>query len=385
MPPIYVMAKPAGPVCNLACEYCYYLEKQDFVRGKQRMAMSDETLELYIRQYIECQPGDDVGFVWHGGEPSIRPLDFYRRVLALQKKYAGAKRISNSFQTNGTLLNDEWCRFFRENGWLVGLSLDGPAHLHDYYRLDKSGHPTFLRVMKAAKLLDRYGVEWNAMATVNAANADRPIEFYSFFKKIGCRFIQFTPVVERIDETGHLLPGYAEGGEIADFSVTPEQWGNFLISVFDEWVKNDVGEYFVQIFDATLANWMQVEPGLCTLSSHCGHAAVMEHDGDIYSCDHFVFPQYRLGNIHEQTILEMMLGDRQRDFAKAKGSALPASCRGCRWLFACHGECPRNRFPLPYLCEGYKRFFEHTAPYMDYMRRELEAGRPASNVMKMHD
>lgn len=387
--PLYVMAKPVGASCNLACEYCYYLEKNALYDRQSRRVMSDETLELYIRQYIESQTTDSVQFVWHGGEPTLRGLDFYRRAVALQRKYARGRNVQNCLQTNGTLLNDQWCVFLREHGWLVGLSLDGPQLFHDEYRRDRADKPSFQRVMKAVRLLQRYNVDWNAMAVVNEYNADHPLEFYRFFKNIGCRYIQFTPVVERITGHGGLASGYDSGGRLTSYSVTPAQWGDFLIALFDEWVKSDVGQYFVQIFDATLANWAGVEPGICTLASRCGHAAVMEHNGDLYCCDHFVFPDYYLGNIHDKTIVEMMSCGRQQTFGMMKESALPRQCRECRYSFACHGECPRNRFAvssdgepgLNYLCEGYRRFFDHVAPYMEFMKSELDAGRPPSNVV----
>lgn len=387
--PLYVMAKPVGSSCNMACEYCYYLEKSDLYDTTSRHAMNEETLELYIRQYIGSQTADSVQFVWHGGEPVVRGLDFYRRAVELQKKYAGGRHIENCLQTNGTLLTEEWCRFLRDNGWLVGLSIDGPQQFHDEYRRDRADNPTFQRVMKAVRLLQRHHVEWNAMAVVNEYNADHPHEFYRFFKNIGCRYIQFTPVVERRVADGRLASGRDREGRLMPFSVTPRQWGDFLIALFDEWVKEDVGKYFIQIFDATLANWAGVEPGLCSLAARCGHAAVMEHNGDIYSCDHFVFPEYRLGNIHDKTIVEMMSCERQQTFGLMKETALPRQCRECRYGFACHGECPRNRFAvsadgepgLNYLCEGYMRFFDHVAPYMEFMKSELEAGRPPSNVV----
>lgn len=387
--PLYVMAKPVGSSCNMACEYCYYLEKSDLYDTTSRHAMSEETLELYIRQYIGSQTADSVQFVWHGGEPVVRGLDFYRRAVELQKMYAGGRHVENCLQTNGTLLTEEWCRFLRDNGWLVGLSIDGPQQFHDEYRRDRADKPTFQRVMKAVRLLQRHRVEWNAMAVVNEYNADHPHEFYRFFKNIGCRYIQFTPVVERRTADGRLASGRDREGRLISFSVTPRQWGDFLIALFDEWVKEDVGKYFIQIFDATLANWAGVEPGLCSLAARCGHAAVMEHNGDIYSCDHFVFPEYRLGNIHDKTIVEMMSCERQQTFGLMKETALPRQCRECRYGFACHGECPRNRFAvsadgepgLNYLCEGYMRFFDHVAPYMEFMKSELEAGRPPSNVV----
>ncbi|MBD5224422.1 MAG: anaerobic sulfatase-maturation protein [Bacteroidales bacterium] len=389
--PLYLMAKPAGAVCNLACEYCYYLEKKDLYSRRERPYMSDATLERYIRTYIEAQTTPSVEFVWHGGEPTLRSLDFFRRAMELQKRYAGGRAIANCLQTNGTLLTPEWCRFLHDNGWLVGISIDGPAEFHDEYRRTAAGKPTSASVMKGIQLLRQYGVEWNAMAVVNDYNADHPLEFYNFFKNIGCRYIQFTPIVERLKPDGHLASPLDAGGEVTPMSVAPEQWGSFLCAIFDEWVRKDVGQTFVQIFDSTLANWVGVSPGVCTLDTNCGHAAVMEHNGDVYSCDHFVFPQYRLGNIHSDTVIEMMGSERQLKFGAAKSATLPRQCRECRWLFACHGECPKNRFALTadgepglnYLCSGYRRFFSHVAPYMDYMRTELAAHRSPANVMRM--
>lgn len=388
--PIYVMAKPVGSACNLACEYCYYLEKKNLYPEDTRHLMSDHVLEQYIRQYIEAQPHDSVQFTWHGGEALIRPLDFYRKVVSLQQKYADGRRIDNSLQTNGILLNDSWCAFLKKNNWLVGVSIDGPQEFHDEYRRDKSGKPSFVRVMKGIRLLQKYDVEWNAMAVVNDYNAEHPLEFYNFFKNIGCRFIQFTPIVERIGDKGNLQ-ALGGKGEVADFSVTPEQWGNFLCAVFDEWVRKDVGQYFIQIFDSTLANWVGEMPGVCVYAPTCGHAAALEYNGDLYSCDHFVFPQYKLGNIAHKTIFEMMNSERQLKFGRDKRASLPSQCRECRYLFACNGECPKNRFAftsqgepgLNYLCEGYYRFFDHVAPYMDFMKKELLAGRPPANVMNL--
>lgn len=389
--PLYLMAKPAGPQCNLHCAYCYYLEKKALYDRKNRPWMSDATLERYVRDYIGVQTTRGVEFVWHGGEATLRSLDFFKRAMHLQKQYAGGHEIANVLQTNGTLLTDEWCRFLRDNGWLVGISIDGPQEFHDEYRRNPAGKPTFQSVMKGIRLLQKYGVEWNAMAVVNDYNADHPIEFYNFFKEIGCRYIQFTPIVERVLPDGRLAsPLDGEAGEITDMSVTPEQWGNFLCTMFDEWIKEDVGKVYVQIFDSTLANWAGMPPGVCSLDTCCGHAAVMEHNGDVYSCDHFVFPGYKLGNIHTDSLIEMMGSDRQLAFGRAKAERLPGQCRVCRWQFACHGECPKNRFArtsdgekgLNYLCEGYRKFFAHTAPYMEYMRDELKARRPPANVMR---
>lgn len=391
--PLYVMAKPAGASCNLACKYCYYLEKDGLYAGaRSEHIMSDETLRLFIKSYIEAQTSPDILFCWHGGEALLRPLSFYKRVVELQRYYGKGYRIDNSIQTNGTLLTDEWCRFFRENNWLVGVSLDGPAALHDIYRRGRDGSPTFDRVMAGIGLLERYGVDWNALAAVNGDVARHPEEFYAFFRSIGCRFIQFTPVVERIVTDGgrqRLASLRDEEAAIAPYSVMPQDWGRFLCEIFDIWVRRDVGKVFVQLFDATLANWMGVPPGVCSMGADCGHAAVIEHNGDVYCCDHFVFPDYRLGNIKRRSILEMMTSRRQTEFGRAKTEGLPRQCRRCRFLFACHGECPRNRFGmtadgepgLNWLCEGYRRFFEHAAPYMDFMKAELLAGRAPANVM----
>ena len=395
--PFYVMTKPAGSMCNLNCKYCYYLEKSNIYKdaaGARRFLMDDSMLELFIERYINSQSMPQVLFTWHGGESLMRPLSFYRRVVDLQRKYARGRVIDNCIQTNGTLLTDEWCRFFKEHDWLVGVSVDGPEEFHDEYRRTRQGARTFNKVMRGIDMLNRHGVEWNAMAAVNDFNADYPLEFYHFFKEIGCRYIQFAPIVERMlphDDGRHLAsPCDMAGAELADFSVTPEQWGRFLCTIFDEWVRHDVGRYFIQLFDATLANWVGQEPGICSLGKTCGHALVLEYNGDVYSCDHFVFPEYKLGNIESQSLVEMVMSRRQTDFGLAKRQSLPRQCMNCRFLDICNGECPKNRFAmtadgepgLNYLCRGYYSFFEHAAPYMDFMKAELEAGRAPANVMK---
>ena len=391
--PFYVMAKPAGARCNLRCEYCYYLEKSNLYPAVPAQTMSDELLERFIRDYIAAQSGEEVAFAWHGGETLLRSRDFYRRVVELQRRYGAGRRIENSIQTNGTLLDDAWCRFFRENDWLVGISLDGPPEAHDRYRRDRQGGPTFDAVMRGVGLLQKHGVEWNALAVVNRHNADDPVGFYRFFRSIGCRFLQFTPVVERIlphDDGRQLASAADAGAPLADFSVTPEQWGRFTCALFDEWITGDVGRTFVQLFDATLANWVGQAPGVCSLSKSCGHAGALEFNGDLYACDHFVFPEYRLGNILETPLTELMRSPRQTAFGDAKLRALPAQCRRCRYLFACNGECPRNRFErtregesgLNYLCKGYQRFFRHVEPYMDFMRNELSHGRAPAGGME---
>ena len=393
--PLYVMLKPAGAHCNLACKYCYYLEKNKLYPTAQRHLMSDEMLEQFTREYIEAQTMNQVLFTWHGGEPLLRSIDFYRKALSLQQKYAGGKRIDNVIQTNGTLLTDEWCEFFAQNHWLVGISIDGPQPDHDHYRLTAAGKPSWKKVMQGIKLLKKHGVEWNAMAVVNAYNANHPLEFYRFFKENGCQFLQFTPIVERLTrhEDGRTLASLADKDEISlsEASVAPEQWGYFLCAIFDEWVRKDVGKIFVEIFDCTLANWMGISPGICAYSKECGHAGVMEHNGDVYSCDHFVFPEYKLGNIRDHSLIDMLYGEQQQEFSRLKHSSLPRLCKECDMEFACHGECPKNRFMkdkygdsgLNYLCPGYYHYYQHVAPYMDYMKQELMSQRPPSNIMKV--
>ena len=393
--PLYVMLKPAGAHCNLACKYCYYLEKNKLYPTAQRHLMSDEMLEQFTREYIEAQTMNQVLFTWHGGEPLLRSIDFYRKALSLQQKYAGGRRIDNVIQTNGTLLTDEWCEFFAQNHWLAGISIDGPQPDHDHYRLTAAGKPSWKKVMQGIKLLKKHGVEWNAMAVVNAYNVNHPLEFYRFFKENGCQFLQFTPIVERLTrhEDGRTLASLADKDEISlsEASVAPEQWGYFLCAIFDEWVRKDVGKIFVEIFDCTLANWMGVSPGICAYSKECGHAGVMEHNGDVYSCDHFVFPEYKLGNIRDHSLIDMLYGEQQQEFSRLKHSSLPRQCKECDMEFACHGECPKNRFMkdkygdsgLNYLCPGYYHYYQHVAPYMDYMKQELMSQRPPSNIMKV--
>ena len=393
--PLYVMLKPAGAHCNLACKYCYYLEKNNLYQNSHRHLMSDEMLEQFTREYIEAQTMPQVLFTWHGGEPLMRSIDFYKKALALQKKYAHGKQIDNVIQTNGTLLTDEWCEFFAKNHWLVGISIDGPQEYHDHYRVTPAGKPSWEKVMQGIQLLKKHRVEWNAMAVVNAYNAEHPLEFYHFFRDNGCQYLQFTPIVERLTEheDGRTLASLADDREIplADASVTPEQWGNFLCTIFDDWVRHDVGKMFVEIFDCTLANWMGVLPGICAYSKECGHAGVMEHNGDVYSCDHFVFPEYKLGNIREKSLIDMLYGEKQQAFSRLKHTSLPRQCKECDMEFACHGECPKNRFEkdkygepgLNYLCPGYYQYYSHVAPYMDFMKRELLAQRPPANIMNV--
>lgn len=393
--PVYVMLKPVGSVCNLACDYCYYLEKAKFYPEVKNHILTDDLLERFTKEYIECQTTNEILFTWHGGETLMRPLSFYKKAVALQRKYGGGRPIDNCIQTNGTLLTDDWCRFFKENNFLVGLSIDGPQEFHDEYRRNRQGLPSFHKVMKGIELLKKHQVEYNAMAVVNDYNVDFPLDFYRFFKELDCRYVQFTPIVERIRmrENGTKLSAPEEtkrNVELAPFSVDAAKWGEFLCAVFDEWVRNDVGIFYIQLFDSTLANWVGEQPGVCTLAETCGHAGVMEFNGDVYSCDHYVFPEYKLGNIHTQSITEMMYSPEQLKFGKNKQTLLPNQCKECEFLFACNGECPKNRFlyapngeyGLNYLCDGYKRFFSHVAPYMDFMKKELIAKRPPANIME---
>lgn len=392
--PLYVMLKPVGAICNLACDYCYYLEKLNLYKENPKHIMSESLLGKFVEEYINSQTMNQVLFTWHGGEPLMRPLSFYKKALGFQKQYAKGRIIDNCIQTNGTMLTDEWCEFFHENNWLVGVSIDGPQEFHDEFRRNKQGLPSFQNVMKGINLLKKHNVEWNAMAVVNDFNADYPLEFYHFFKELGCHYIQFTPIVERINphtDGRHLASLSEEGeGELADFSITPKQWGKFLCTIFDEWVRQDVGNFYIQIFDSTLANWVGEQPGVCTMAKNCGHAAVMEFNGDVYSCDHFVFPEYKLGNIYDNSLIEMLYSEKQLAFGYSKSLSLPNKCKECEFLFACNGGCPKDRFAstrngekgLNYLCNGYHQFFQHVAPYMDFMKHELLNKRPPANVME---
>ena len=387
------MVKPAGSACNLDCAYCYYLDKAAIYGGREPR-MDFDLLERYIQQYIEGTDADTVTFVWHGGEPLIAGYDWFVRAVELQQRYAAGKRIVNTLQTNGTLVDERWCDIFRANNFLIGVSLDGPQDIHDAFRRDRLGKGTFDRVMETVDMMRRHGVEYNILATINARSAGRGAEVYRFLRSV-TDFIQFLPVSEHvIMEQGatrpHIVPPATEGAVPAPWSISAAAFGEFMCDVFDVWVREDVGRCFVQLFDATLANWVGEAPGVCTLSKNCGHAGALEFNGDLYACDHFVFPEYKLGNILETPLTELMRGPRQTAFGDAKLRALPTQCRRCRYLFACNGECPRNRFErtregepgLNYLCKGYQRFFRHAEPYMDFMRNELMHRRAPANVME---
>jgi len=399
----HVMAKPIGPLCNLDCKYCFYLEKEKLFPSNENYKMSDEVLEAYIRQYIEQQNVPEVTFAWQGGEPTLLGVDFFRKAVGLQKKYANGKRVTNAFQTNGTLLNDEWGSFLAENHFLVGVSIDGPPKLHDTYRVDKKGGATYEKVAHGIKFLKKQGVEFNTLTVVNRANSKKPLEVYRFLKQIGSGFIQFIPLVERLpdNEARNLGLDLAtppqvdqEGAArlpVTDWSVESKQYGEFLVASFDEWVRHDVGCVFVQLFDVALGNWMGMPPSLCLFSPTCGTAMALEHNGDVYSCDHYVYPQYRLGNLLNQTLGDMVHSDAQRQFGQDKLVTLPKYCLECDVRFACNGECPKRRFlstpsgetGLNYLCEGYKRFFKHVDPAMRTMAELARQHRAPAEIMSL--
>jgi len=399
----HVMAKPIGPLCNLDCKYCFYLEKEKLFPANENFKMTDEVLETYIRQYIGQQNLPEISFAWQGGEPTLLGVDYFRKIVAFQNKHAGGKRISNAFQTNATLLDDEWCGFLAANHFLVGVSVDGPPKLHDSYRVDKKGGATYERVAHGIKFLKKHGVEFNTLTVVNRLNSKKPLEVYRFLKQIGSGFIQFIPLVERLpDEEARKLgldlamplDSDHEGTArlpVTDWSVEPKQYGEFLVAIYDEWLRHDVGKIFVQLFDVTLGNWIGSPPSLCLFSPTCGTAMAMEHNGDIYSCDHYVYPQYRLGNVLNKTLGEMVNSDEQRKFGRDKSDTLPAYCRECEVRFACHGECPKHRFlhtpsgepGLNYLCAGYKRFFKHVGPSMRGMADLLRQNRAPAEIMSL--
>jgi len=389
--PIYVMAKPIGAACNLRCNYCYYLEKGKLNPGGGVHKMSDLMLQLFTEQYVHAQPGQQVLFTWHGGEPLLLGLDYFKKALRFQQPYRQNWQIENVLQTNGTLLTDEWCKFFKENNFLIGLSLDGPEHCHDRYRKNGSGKGSFTEVMRGVELLQKHQVEFNILSVVNDYNVQYPLEVYHFFKSIGAQYIQFSPVVERTNfQSGLLLSAQQTEGVLTPWSVPSLEYGKFLSAIFDEWVLQDVGQTYVTTFDNTLAGYAETAPGTCVYAETCGHAAALEANGDLYSCDHFVFPKNKLGNIRFKTITEMMISDEQFNFGDAKRDNLPETCLKCPYLALCNGECPKNRIlqsknekgALNYLCSGLKYYFHHTEPFMKYMANELSNERPPANIMQ---
>ncbi len=383
--PFHVMLKPRGAICNLACDYCYFLSKERLYPGSA-FYMSDETLEVFTRQYIEAQPSSEVTFGWQGGEPTLMGLDFFQRAVALQEKYRRPQmRIVNALQTNGTTLDDDWCQFFHAHSFLIGLSLDGPRELHDAYRHDKGGAPTFDRVLAGLARLKQHRVEFNILCTIHSANAPYPLEVYRFLRdEVGAQFIQFIPIVERDNNTGDQT-----GEQVTARSVSGHQYGQFLNTIFDEWVRRDVGRVYVQLFDVALAAWLGERPGLCVFEETCGLGLALEHTGDVYACDHFVEPRHRLGNLPDSRLIDLVSSDRQRAFGQAKRDSLPRYCRDCPVYFVCHGGCPKDRLSktpdgepgLNYLCEGYRAFFTHIDRPMQFMADELRAHRPPANVM----
>lgn len=391
----HVLAKPTGPICNLDCKYCFYLEKENLYPDTTDWCMSDQVLETYIRQYIEAQNVPVVWFAWQGGEPTILGVDYFRKVVELQDKYANGKRIKNALQTNGILLDDEWGEFLAHNHFLLGLSIDGPRTLHDKYRVDKRGQRTFDKVMRGLGVLKKHAVEFNTLTVVQRHNSYHPLEVYRFLKEIGSTFMQFIPIVERSASrtTPHgltlITPNVMQPARVSSWSVEPRQYGRFLCEIFDEWVRKDVGRRSVQIFEVTLQSWLGLDPSLCVFRETCGAALAIEHNGDLYSCDHFVYPENRLGNIVEHPLRSLVESEQQSSFGLNKRESLPKYCRECDVRFACNGECPKHRFlrtpdgeaGLNYLCAGYKQFFHHVDPYMRFMAGELALQRPAANVM----
>ncbi|MCX6346246.1 MAG: anaerobic sulfatase maturase [Armatimonadetes bacterium] len=404
MPPkgFHIMTKPAGPACNLDCKYCFYTEKSSLFGDCGSTRMSDEVLEAFVIKYISSQSVPEVAFAWQGGEPLLMGLDFFKNVIELQKKYAQGKRITNSMQTNGTLLTDEWCEFLAANEFLVGLSMDGPEGVHNQYRVDRSGQPTFDAVKGGLKLLKKHGVEFNILACVNNISSKKPLDVYRFFKRQGAQFIQFIPIVERWASVSEKeaglklsyppnLQGAPEEKQVTPWSVEPGRFGDFMIRVFDEWVQNDIGSMFVMNFEWTLSAWMGISSGICSFARTCGDCLAMEHNGDIYACDHYVYPEYKLGNILTHSPHELLGSNQQMEFGSLKETALPKQCLDCPALRLCRGECPKHRFmkaedgepALNYLCAGYRKYFEHVDPYMKIMAQRLERGLPVENISSL--
>jgi uncharacterized protein len=372
--PFHVMVKPAGPACNLACDYCFYLEKSSLYPKSQTFRMDEATLEEYIRQYFQCQPGPVVPFAWQGGEPTLMGLEFFQKVVELQKHYLPPGwRVENALQTNGTLLTEEWCRFLRDNRFLVGISLDGPPELHDVYRHTRQGEPTSSAVLRGLHLLQDNGVEYNVLCVVNDVNAQYPLKVYGFFREQGVQHIQFIPLVEHLGD-----------GKVTTRSVVALDYGRFLIAVFNEWATYDLGQVFIQLFEECVSVWAGYGAHLCVLAETCGRGLILEHNGDVYACDHFVSPEYRLGNLSERPLVELVESTQQRDFGENKRDGLPGFCRRCAVRFICNGGCPKDRFLLTpqgqgglnYLCAGYKQFFTYVGPFMEELAALVHRQQP---------
>lgn len=395
----HVLTKPVGPICNLDCKYCFYLEKEKLYPSETQWRMNDAVLEEYVRQYIQGQPVREINFAWQGGEPTLLGVEFFRKAVELQKEYAGGKDIFNAIQTNGTMLDEEWCEFLAANNFLVGISIDGPQELHDTYRLDKRQQPTFEKVLRGLELLKKHKVEFNTLTVVNRTNSKEPLRVYRFLKNVGSGFMQFIPLVERVAPQKLKSQGYDfaappspidnNDAAVTPWSVGAAQYGNFLCAIFDEWVRQDVGKVFVQLFDVALGNWMGFGSPLCVFSEKCGAALAIEHNGDVYSCDHYVYPHYKLGNVMNQSLGAMVDSSQQTKFGNDKLDTLPKFCRQCEVRFACNGECPKHRFirtpegeaGLNYLCAGYKKFFNHIGPHMSTMAQLLRSGRAPAEIM----
>jgi len=400
-PGFHVMAKPAGPSCNLRCEYCFYLEKHALYADAPDLRMSDEVLKAYIRKVIAGQDITEIVFAWQGGEPTLLGVDFFRRAIRFQRQYAGGKKITNTFQTNGTLLDDEWCEFLAKHDMLVGLSLDGPPDIHDLHRSDRGGGPTFDKVHDALELLQKHRVEYNVLACVSREAAHRPLDVYHFLKKEGVDFVQFIPIVERTPGARAKQLGLdlglppdtkevQESEAVMPWTVEPDTYGDFLIAIFDEWVRNDVGSFYVMNFEWALTSWLGLASTTCFFERRCGRAVIIEHNGDIYSCDHFVYPEYKLGNVLTDDMVSMIESPGQIEFGALKETTLPQYCLDCDVQFACNGECPKHRFVrtpagdpgLNYLCPSYRKYFRHIDRYMKVIANLVAEGLPASNVMQ---
>ena len=380
------MVKPVGSLCNMRCKYCYYLDKAALYDYRQP-TMDDKLLENYIRANIEGNNSPVIAFAWHGGEPLLAGKEFFRKAVALQQKYAEGRTVENSIQTNGLLIDDEWCTIFRDNNFLVGVSIDGPEDIHDAHRIDAGGNPTFTRVMKGIERLYRNRVEYNTLTTVNIHSQGRGAEVYNFLRGISV-FMQFLPVAELLCD-GRIQSPEAQKADIAPWSISARGFGEFMCDIFDIWVKHDVGRRYVQLFDATLALKVGVQPSVCSLCETCGSGLTVEHNGDVYCCDHFVYPEYKIGNIHTDRLADLAYCDRQFEFGIAKRALLPRECRHCKFYNLCHGECPKHRFindntgeyGKNYLCDGYRMFYEHTEQAMEKMKQLILAGKPAAEIM----
>ncbi len=398
--PFHLMAKPVGPRCNMACRYCFYTEKEALFPARGDFRMSDRVLEAYIRGIAESQDTTELTYAWQGGEPTLAGIGFFRRAVELQRRYAGGRPVQNALQTNGLALDDEWCEFLARHRFLVGLSLDGPADLQNEYRVDSAGRPQFDRVLRALNTLRKYGVPFNILTVVHRANAARPLEVYRYLRDAGARHLQFIPAVERSPDGAARALGLqlapppdlsaeaAAPARVLPWCPAPEAFGDFLVAIFDEWIRRDVGRVFVQTFEVALGQWMGLPAGVCQSAPTCGRALALEHNGDVYACDHYVYPAFRLGNVLESPLADLVDAAAQTRFGDAKRDRLPAVCRACPWLRMCGGDCPKHRIlpagpgepPVSYLCEGYRRFFEHAAPWLRRLEVLLRAGRPATDI-----